>query len=142
MPSKRNVSQRWTIAYTPEVTQWLETLTEKDAARIGTAIRQLELEGPSLGAKRVKPIRSSRHHNMKELRSVSGHIRVLFAFDRRRHAALVVGGDKAGNWHGWYKRHVPIADRRYDEHLRSCGKEGVWPATAQRAGARSSAAGR
>lgn len=142
MPSKANASQRWTIEYAPEVTRWLETLTEKDAARIGTAIRQLELEGPSLGAKRVKLIRSSRHHNMKELRSVGGHIRVLFAFDRRRHAVLLVGGDKAGNWHGWYKRHAAIADRRYDEHLRSCGKEGAWPATAQRAGARSAAAGR
>jgi hypothetical protein len=142
MPTKRNASPRWAIEYTPEVARWLRSLTEKDATRIGTAIRQLELEGPTLGGGIAKLIKGSRHHNMKELCSVGGYIRVLFAFDRRQHAILLVGGDKAGNWDGWYKRHVPVADKRYENHLRSSGKEGSWRATAQQAGGRSAAAGR
>lgn len=128
----------WTIERTPQVARWMRTLTDKDATRIGSAIRQLELEGPALRRSRAKRIKTSRHHNMKELRSAGGNIRVLFAFDRRQHAILLVGGDKTGNWDGWYKRHVRIADKLYDNHLRVYGKEGSWAAGARKAGERSS----
>ncbi len=118
------------------------TLSEKDATRIGTAIRQLELEGPNLGGSRAKLIKGSRHHNMKELRSVGGRLRVLYAFDRRQRAVLLVGGDKTNNWEGWYKRNVPLADKLYDNHRRSLGKEGAWATNNRAAGARSASAGR
>lgn len=62
----------------------------------------------------------SRHSNMKELRPGStgrSAIRVLFAFDPKRKAVLLVGGDKSGDWKGWYKKNIPIADDRFDEHL-------------------------
>jgi hypothetical protein len=39
----------------------------------------------------VKLIKGSRHHNMKELRSVGGQLRVLFAFDPHRRGILLVG---------------------------------------------------
>ena len=42
---------------------------------------------------------------------------MLFAFDPRRRAILLVGGDKTGAWSRWYTVNVPIADRRYDDHL-------------------------
>jgi hypothetical protein len=42
--------------------------------------------------------------------------RVLYAFDPRRTAILLLGGDKTGN-ERWYTDHVPIADRLYDKHL-------------------------
>jgi hypothetical protein len=57
--------------------------------------------------------------NMKELRPGSTGrtgIRVLFAFDRKRKATLLVGGDKSDDWRGWYDRNVPTADARFDEH--------------------------
>ncbi|CAL9647862.1 Putative toxin HigB2 [Actinosynnema sp. ALI-1.44] len=44
-------------------------------------------------------------------------MRILFAFDPRRQAILLVAGDKAGDWRGWYERNIPLADRRFDEHL-------------------------
>ena len=44
--------------------------------------------------------------------------RVLYAFDPRRVAILLLGGDKTGN-DRWYEKFVPEADRRYDEHLES-----------------------
>jgi hypothetical protein len=53
-------------------------------------------------------------------------LRVLFAFDPRRTAILLIGGDKTGD-PGWYDRYVPIADDLLDKHLReleeSRGKE-------------------
>jgi hypothetical protein len=44
-------------------------------------------------------------------------VRILFAFDPRRQAILLVAGDKAGNWRTWYQEAVPLADKRYAEHL-------------------------
>jgi hypothetical protein len=104
------------------------------------AIEQLRLDGPTLASQRARLIESSRHRNMKELRSVGGHMRVLFAFDPDRRAVLLVGGDKSGDWDRWYERHVPKADKIYDNHLRTRGKEGTWTAMAHKA--RSAAVGR
>ena len=56
---------------------------------------------------------------MKELRPAStgrSEIRILYAFDSRRTAVLLLGGDKAGRWDSWYDRNVPIADRLFAEH--------------------------
>ena len=50
--------------------------------------------------------------------------RVLYAFDPRRCAILLLGGDKTGD-RRWYKKYVPIADRLYDEHLEHLRKEGL-----------------
>ena len=50
--------------------------------------------------------------------------RVLYAFDPRRCALLLIGGDKSGDA-AWYERYVPIADRIYDEHLEALRKEGL-----------------
>ena len=48
--------------------------------------------------------------------------RVLFAFDPRRCAILLLGGHKTGN-DAWYREYVPIADRLYDEHLETLRRE-------------------
>jgi hypothetical protein len=61
---------------------------------------------------------------MKELRGKSGErlLRVLYAFDPRRAAILLIGGDKSGN-DRWYEEFVPIRDRLFDDHLRALKKE-------------------
>jgi hypothetical protein len=67
----------------------------------------------------VDRIEGGRHANMMELRPGSTgrtEVRVLFAFDRRRRAVLLVGGDKSKDWKGWYRVNIPIADDRFDEH--------------------------
>jgi len=74
----------------------------------------------------VDPVSGSRHKNMKELRPGStgrSEIRVLFAFDRVRRAILLVGGDKSGDWSGWYDVNIPIADNRFDEHQEATTKK-------------------
>lgn len=62
---------------------------------------------------------------MRELRiqHAGRPYRVLYAFDPRRTALLLLGGDKTGN-DRWYEQQVPIADRLYDEHLVTLKKEG------------------
>jgi hypothetical protein len=62
---------------------------------------------------------------MRELRvqHAGRPYRVLYAFDPRRTAILLIGGDKTGQ-NRWYDRYVPLADRIYDEHLKTLADEG------------------
>lgn len=93
------------------------SLDDHDFESMRGAIDLLEERGPSLGHPVVDTIRDSRHSNMKELRSIGGHLRALFAFEPRRRALIRLGGDKAGDWQGFYRRNIPIADDLYDRYL-------------------------
>lgn len=62
---------------------------------------------------------------MKELRPQEGLIRILFCFDPRRSAILLIGGDKAGQWNRWYHTMVPAADELYDRYLQELREEGL-----------------
>ena len=44
-------------------------------------------------------------------------MRILFAFDPWRSAILLTGGDKSGDWQGWYRR-ATHAEELYAEYLR------------------------
>ena len=108
----------WEIELTEQVERWL--LNELDVTgrrQIVPAIDELEQVGPTLGRPLVDRIKASRHHNMKELRSTGGSVRILFAFDPERKVILLIGGDKTGRWNDWYSKNIPIADDLYDEHL-------------------------
>jgi hypothetical protein len=63
---------------------------------------------------------------MKELRTQCGGrpLRTFFAFDPRRTAILLIGGDKTGD-DRFYERLVPIADDLYDIYLTELRKEGL-----------------
>jgi hypothetical protein len=116
----------WEVELTSEAAQWFMRLGDREAKKIMLALDQLEESGPATRRSRADSIKGSRHHNMKELRSVGGHFRALFVFDPRRHAIVLVGGDKANDWNGWYRRNIKSADKLYDRHLRSLGKGGPW----------------
>lgn len=130
----------WNIEFTERAEQWLGTLDARERRQIQVALDRLERDGPALARPYADSIKGARHHNMKELRSTGGHLRALFAFDPRRQAIVLLGGDKTNDWHGFYQRNIPVADRMYDEHLRSLGG-GEQRSQAQRAGARSAARG-
>ena len=48
--------------------------------------------------------------------------RVLYIFDPRRVALLLLGDDKTGD-DRWYERNVPLADRLYDNYLAEIKEE-------------------
>ena len=115
----------WDVEYTDQFGDWFRALDEASQEDVTGAIRRLLAYGPMLGRPFADIIKSSRHHNMKELRPMSSSIRMLFAFDPRRTAILLIGGDKAGAWDVWYERTVPIADRLYDQYLEELREEGL-----------------
>ena len=82
--------------------------------------------GPTLGRPRVDTLKGSRHANMKELRfdAADGVWRVAFAFDSRRRAILLVGGDKSGGGEKrFYRQLIRKADARFDEHVARVEKD-------------------
>lgn len=115
----------WEIEFTDEFDAWWESLLEDEQDSVAVRVGLLRLHGPNLGRPAVDSVKTSKHPNMKELRVQHGGdpYRVLFCFDPRRAAILLIGGNKAGNTR-WYEQFVPLADRLYDEYLKEIRREG------------------
>ena len=75
-----------------------------------------------MNANRTACVPTSRYLNGWALISPD-HLRSFFAFDPRRAAILLIGGDKTGD-KGFYDRMIPVADRLFDEYLAELRKEG------------------
>ena len=108
----------WEIEVSDEFRAWYEALNEDEMESVNYSVGLLEEAGPILGRPHVDVVQQSRHSNMKELRvqHQGRPYRILFAFDTRRCAYLILGGDKTGDPR-WYDTWVPIADGLYDQHL-------------------------
>jgi hypothetical protein len=123
---KRNIIHLtgWPIEYTDEFGDWWDTLTEAEQISVDAHVRKLERRGPNLPFPYSSGINGSRHAHMRELRVQSGGkpLRVFYAFDPRRTAILLIGGDKTGD-RRFYECMIPIADALYDEHLAELEKE-------------------
>jgi hypothetical protein len=114
----------WGVEYTDEFGTWWETLGDEEQASVAAVVGLLEDQGPHLGFPHSSGIASSRHRHMRELRiqHQGRPLRVLYAFDPRRIAILLLGGDKTGK-DRWYEDFVPEADRLYDAHIASLRRE-------------------
>ena len=113
--------EEWEIRVTNELLTWIGTLDERTRALVVDAIDRLAEVGPALGRPLVDTIAHSSVRNLKELRPGSAgrsEVRILFAFDPWRSAILLTGGDKSGDWRGWYRRAIPQAEQLYAQYLK------------------------
>ena len=87
----------WEVLFDEECRIWFDSLEEKLQDAILSCVAVLQQRGPNLGRPRVDSVAGSKHSNMKELRiQYRGNPwRILFAFDSRRRAVLLIGGNKA-----------------------------------------------
>jgi hypothetical protein len=118
---------KWEVEFTNEFGDWWDGLTEQEQDDVDVTVGVLEHTGPTLTEPLSKVIKSSKHYpKMKELRisSTDGNrLRVFYAFDPRRTAIMLIGGNKTGRWKEFYDEYVPIADELYKEHLREIKDE-------------------
>jgi hypothetical protein len=114
---------RWEIEYTEEFERWWDTLIEDEQESIAVTVGLLEIMGPNLPRPHSDTVKGSRFNNMKELRTqhAGKPYRTLYAFDPRRTAILLIGGNKTGD-NDWYQKYIPIADRLYTAHLEELEK--------------------
>jgi hypothetical protein len=116
----------WNVEYTDEFAAWWQGLEQGQQEAIAARVDLLAEAGPSLKRPIVGAITGSRLSNLKELRCASdGTLRVLFAFDPRRTAILLLGGNKSGRWREWYVLAIPAAERLYEAYLRELQQEGL-----------------
>jgi hypothetical protein len=118
----------WNVENTNEFTVWWDELSEAQHDDISSTVLILMERGPNLPFPYSSGIQNSRHDHMRELRVQSGGkpIRIFYAFDPRRSAILLIGGDKTGDKR-FYDRMIPIADKLYDVHIQELKKEGLIP---------------
>ncbi len=116
----------WEVEYTDEFGHWWNLLGESEQDDVSAVVELLTERGPQLPFPYSSGIEGSKHDHMRELRVQSGGnpIRIFYAFDPRRTAILLIGGDKTGN-DRFYVEMIPVADRLYDEHLKELKKEGL-----------------
>jgi hypothetical protein len=114
----------WEIEYTDEFEKWWDTLNEDEQESIAVSVGLLEIMGPNLPRPHSDTVKNSRFNNMKELRTqhAGKPYRTLYAFDPRRTAILLIGGNKTGHAN-WYKTFVPIADDIFARHLEELEKD-------------------
>jgi len=114
----------WDVEYADAFAQWWGELSEAEQEDIAFKVKLLEKVGPALGRPHADSLaKQSAYPNMKELRVVhrGDAYRILFAFDPRRVAILLMGGRKADQ--KWYRTAIPEADKLYGEHLAQLRRE-------------------
>ena len=114
------MAMEWEVLFQDEFDAEFRTLEQNLQDELLAHALLLRKFGPNLGRPTVDSLKGSRHMNMKELRfGWAGEVwRVAFAFDPRRRAILLVGGDKRGtDQKRFYRRLIAVADERLDRHL-------------------------
>jgi hypothetical protein len=120
---RNTISVAWDVEFTGQFETWWNYLSEDEQVEISAKVELLQERGPTLPRPHADVISTSRHTNMKELRGKveDRQLRVLYAFDPRRTALLLLGGDKTGD-PKWYDKFVPMADDLFDQHLRQLAR--------------------
>jgi hypothetical protein len=120
------VTSQWEIffddKFAEEFANWPEAVQDAVLSSLG----KLRIFGPSLGRPSVDTLKGSSYPNMKELRvdADGGVWRIAFAFDPKRRAILLTGGNKTGiSKDRFYSTLIRTADARYKRHLKGIGTE-------------------
>jgi hypothetical protein len=117
---------QWEVLFYKEFDPEYEALPGDVRDELLAHLKVLRQYGPHLGRPRVDTLNGSKHTKMKELRfdAANGVWRFAFAFDTKRRAVILVGGDKSGTSKDrFYSRLIAKADERFDKHLAEIKEE-------------------
>lgn len=111
---------KWLIEFYDAFDKEFDELDEDVQDECLAHLKLLRKFGPNLKRPHVDTLNGSKHANMKELRfnANDGVWRIAFAFDPKRKAILLIGGDKSGTSEKrFYRDLIKKADSRFDDHL-------------------------
>jgi len=111
------------IVVTDEFEAWFMALDEKETEAVDRSIGLLERMGVALGFPYSSSIEGA-NFALRELRVQSSGrpLRVLYAFDPKRQAVLLLGGDKTGD-DRFYEVNVPKAEKLWSQYLDDLERE-------------------
>ena len=107
----------WAVEFHDDFAAEVASFPDSVRIELLAMARLLEEFGPTLGRPHVDTLAGSRISNLKELRfSADGGVwRVAFAFNRRRVATLLAGGNKKGvSGTRFYRILIARAERRFE----------------------------
>jgi hypothetical protein len=118
----------WNVEYTNEFRAWWETLTERQQDDVTASVQLLMDAGPHLRFPHASGVAGTSRTYLRALRVQSGGrpLRIFYAFDPRRTAILLIGGDKTRD-ERFYDTLVPLAERLYAAYLDELRQEGLLP---------------
>ena len=119
------MNRDWEVEYTAHFFEWWDALTAAEQESVSDVVELLVELGPRFPFPHSSGIFESRYPHMRELRIQhrGKPYRVLYAFDPRRYAILLLGGKKTDS-RRWYTKNIPIADRLYEQHLIDLNRKG------------------
>ena len=106
------------VVATDEFKGWYDSLGETENEAVTRVVDLLEARGVALGFPHSSAINGSKHP-LRELRVQAGGraLRVFYAFDPKRQAVVLIGGDKTGQGDRFYDDMVPKAERIWEDYL-------------------------
>ncbi len=112
------------VEFSDEFETWWDGLLAAEQESVDYSVRLLEEQGVLLKRPHADAIHGSGFPNLRELRCQhqGRPYRILYAFDPRRMAFLLVGGDKTGNSR-WYEEWIPKAEKIFADHLKEISSE-------------------
>lgn len=110
-----------TVNVTGDFEDWLETLNRREQKSVLQVVKLLEQAGIALGEPYSSALKGSRFP-LRELRPKRGAspLRIVYAFDPKREALLLLGGDK-GQDKRFYEQGVARAEKLWEAHLAALG---------------------
>lgn len=107
------------VVFSPEFTQWLESLEVDEQDTVLAYVDVLKQYGHQLGRPHADTLKGSDIPNLKELRvqHAGKPYRAFYVFDPLRKAVMLCAGDKTGNKR-FYRDLIPIAEEIYKRHLK------------------------
>jgi hypothetical protein len=112
------------INATREFEGWIEALSHREQKSVLQVVKILEQVGIALGEPYSSALEGA-NYPLRELRPKRGRspLRIIYAFDPKREALLLLGGDKGADKR-FYERALPRAERLWEEHLEDLEREG------------------
>lgn len=117
MTAKRG-AVTYVVNTSDEFDRWWAACSEPLQDAIAAHVGLLEQVGPQLGRPYADTLGGSTISNLKELRVQhrGQPYRILYAFDARREALLLLAGIKSDHKR-WYRRAIHAAERIWERHL-------------------------
>lgn len=115
------MDEKWVVEFHEEFFEEFGAWSEAVQDAVLSALGKLRVFGPFLGRPSVDTLKGSDYPNMKELRvdADGGVWRIAFAFDPKRKAILLTGGNKIGiSKSRFYATLIRIADARFARYLK------------------------
>lgn len=114
----------FTVLFSSEFEEWFKEQDKPLQRAVLMYVSLLEKHGPQLTRPYADTLKGSKLTNLKELRVQyrGDPYRVLYAFDSKRQALLLVGGNKATD-KKWYDRMIKAAETIFETYLEQLRKE-------------------